>query len=135
MALDSPITCNPLYTGGCLQGEWCQWERWDSCSTTCGPGLEQWGRRCECPHPGPGGRYCPGLGSKREACNIQQCPGLCFAITMEHVPSGFWICNRKAKGICYTWELGCNEGYLRVDCILACIELAGWYYQVNCNHM
>ena len=56
----------------------------------------------------------------------------CFAISMEHVPRGFWTCNRRVDGICKTWELGC-EKVKRVDCILACIEYGGWYYQVKCN--
>ena len=82
MALDSPITCNPLYTGGCLQGEWCQWERWDSCSTTCGTGKEEWGRQCNCPAPGPGGMNCPGFHTKIEECHNQRCPGI----------NGGWLC-------------------------------------------
>ena len=51
---------------------------------------------------------------------------------MEHVPRGFWTCNRRVDGICKTWELGC-ETIERVDCILACIEYGGWYYQVKCS--
>ena len=56
-------------------GQWCGWNLVRGCSTTCGPGTQQWRRTCECPAPGRQGNDCPGLATKTEECNIRQCPG------------------------------------------------------------
>ena len=65
-----------------VHGQWCKWRLWGSCSTTCGPGTEQWGRQCNCPAPGPGGMNCPGFHTKIEECHNQRCPGI----------NGGWLC-------------------------------------------
>ena len=70
---------------------WCQWEPFGMCSTTCGPGIQDWTRRCECPPPGPGGMQCPGMPTKTEECKNLPC-------------GGCWICQSL---ICTTksWAL------------------------------
>ena len=52
---------------------WSEWKRWDSCSATCGRGLQEWRRRCNCIPPVPGGGHCPGFPTKKEDCN-NPCP-------------------------------------------------------------
>ena len=53
--------------------QWSEWKRWNSCSATCGPGLQEWRRRCDCIPPVPGGGHCPGFPTKKEDCN-NPCP-------------------------------------------------------------
>ena len=83
-------------TSACLvvvaEGKWCEWEPSAECSTTCGPGTQELRRKCDCPPPGPGGKDCPGPGTKTEGCNIKQCPGGCI-----NKLNRFLNCNNEYK--------------------------------------
>ena len=49
-------------------GQWCSWQVYGPCSTSFGPGVQGYRRKCGCPPPGPMGNDCPGLPIKREDC-------------------------------------------------------------------
>lgn len=46
----------------------------DSCSRTCGGGIQSATRECNSPVPANGGKYCIGNRIKYRSCNTQECP-------------------------------------------------------------
>ena len=47
---------------------WLSWERWTSCSRTCGGGIREQTRHCQ------GADGCRGKRRKTEACHTMRCP-------------------------------------------------------------
>ena len=47
---------------------WLSWERWTSCSRTCGGGIREQTRHCQ------GADGCRGKRRKTEACHTTRCP-------------------------------------------------------------
>ena len=58
-----------------VHGGWSCWGLWESCSTTCGEGIQARLRSCDMPLPANGGRKCPGMNSESRKCNTSPCPG------------------------------------------------------------
>merc|ERR1719412_709470 len=59
-------------------GQWCSWKAVGPCSTSFGPGVQAFRRRCDCPPPGPMGKHCPGLPIKTEDCGRKPIPWMFF---------------------------------------------------------
>ncbi|KAL8608110.1 hypothetical protein ACOMHN_016565 [Nucella lapillus] len=55
-------------------GEWGNWQKWSSCSVSCGAGQRQRQRPCDNPAPQPGGRPCHGDARQTEQCSSGPCP-------------------------------------------------------------
>ncbi|KAM4684567.1 LOW QUALITY PROTEIN: SCO-spondin-like [Amazona ochrocephala] len=67
-------TASPPCPSGACNCEWTPWGPWGGCSRSCGGGL-QLRLRAYTP-PGPGGRWCPDIGSastERRACGLRPC--------------------------------------------------------------
>ncbi|XP_057304151.1 uncharacterized protein LOC130641387 isoform X2 [Hydractinia symbiolongicarpus] len=61
------------FLGECLvDGGWCEWSTWNSCSKTCGLGDTTRARVCECP-PVNGGNPCQGPSEECKECNVSGC--------------------------------------------------------------
>ncbi|XP_053385659.1 uncharacterized protein LOC123538853 [Mercenaria mercenaria] len=58
----------------CRDGRWSNWERWSTCSLTCGGGIQTRSRSCTNPKPSVGGQYCTGDPLHVQSCNISRCP-------------------------------------------------------------
>ncbi|XP_049792512.1 A disintegrin and metalloproteinase with thrombospondin motifs 7-like [Schistocerca nitens] len=56
-----------------VAGGWGEWGEWQSCSRTCGGGVQASQRECDNPPPAHRGRYCVGLRRRYRVCNIQPC--------------------------------------------------------------
>ncbi|KAG8436526.1 hypothetical protein GDO86_007581 [Hymenochirus boettgeri] len=57
-----------------VHGEFSEWLPWQSCSVTCGQGVQQRIRRCDNPLPANGGLYCQGEDTERQSCKNKPCP-------------------------------------------------------------
>uniref|UniRef100_A0A182M1S6 GON domain-containing protein n=1 Tax=Anopheles culicifacies TaxID=139723 RepID=A0A182M1S6_9DIPT len=55
-------------------GGWSGWSSFDSCSRTCGGGIQKRTRECDSPKPKNGGKFCIGLRIEYRACNTHPCP-------------------------------------------------------------
>uniref|UniRef100_A0A1Y9IVM8 GON domain-containing protein n=1 Tax=Anopheles minimus TaxID=112268 RepID=A0A1Y9IVM8_9DIPT len=55
-------------------GGWSSWSSFDTCSRTCGGGIQKRTRECDSPKPKNGGKFCIGLRIEYRACNSQACP-------------------------------------------------------------
>ena len=58
-----------------MDGVWGAWEKWSSCTKTCGKGNKTRKRKCNNPAPLFGGQNCQGDDAEMEACNVKECPG------------------------------------------------------------
>ncbi|XP_068166004.1 hemicentin-1 [Antennarius striatus] len=58
-----------------VNGGYSAWGGWTSCSTTCGPGVQERIRSCDDPEPANGGRACSGPGVESRGCQAGLCPG------------------------------------------------------------
>lgn len=57
-----------------VNGGWGPWSPWDTCSATCGGGVQNRKRLCNSPLPKYGGKDCVGDGTATQLCNKQACP-------------------------------------------------------------
>ncbi|KAI5624997.1 thrombospondin-1 isoform X1 [Silurus asotus] len=92
--------CDKRFNGG-----WGPWSPWDSCSVTCGGGLQGRHRLCNSPVPKYGGKECIGDTKGTRLCNSQDCPidgclsNPCFAGSKcTSFPDGSWKCGECPLG-------------------------------------
>lgn len=57
-----------------VNGNWGPWSPWDTCSLTCGGGVQTRTRLCNGPAPKHGGKECVGDAKDSEMCNKKACP-------------------------------------------------------------
>ncbi|XP_039525325.1 thrombospondin-1-like [Pimephales promelas] len=88
-----------------VNGGWGPWSPWDSCSVTCGGGLQRRHRLCNSPAPKHGGKECLGDSKGSRMCNAQSCPvdgclsNPCFAgAKCTSFPDGSWKCGECPEG-------------------------------------
>ncbi|XP_060604031.1 thrombospondin-1-like [Ruditapes philippinarum] len=55
-------------------GGWSVWNKWNSCSVSCGRGVRIRSRSCTNPKPGIHGRSCVGDPVQQDTCNNTDCP-------------------------------------------------------------
>ncbi|KAL4223254.1 scavenger receptor [Mactra antiquata] len=74
-----PCIGNSTESQGCnmppcpVNGGWALWSAWDSCSHSCGIGLQGRTRHCSNPSPSHGGLQCQGNPTDVEACFLRSC--------------------------------------------------------------
>ncbi|XP_015201701.2 A disintegrin and metalloproteinase with thrombospondin motifs 14 isoform X1 [Lepisosteus oculatus] len=56
-------------------GSWGSWNKFGSCSRSCGGGVRSRSRQCNNPPPAYGGRDCPGSAFEYQICNTEECAG------------------------------------------------------------
>ncbi|XP_078687492.1 hemicentin-1-like isoform X2 [Branchiostoma floridae x Branchiostoma belcheri] len=56
-----------------VHGGFSPWQPWESCSTTCGEGVQTRRRRCDNPPPANNGHFCVGPHTESKTCNPRQC--------------------------------------------------------------
>lgn len=62
-----------------VNGGWGPWSPWDTCTVTCGRGVQYRKRLCSDPVPKYGGKDCVGDATMSQMCNNQSCPiGNCW---------------------------------------------------------
>ena len=75
------VVFNPKNILSIVNGNYTDWSKWTSCSTTCGVGVRTRNRTCTSPMPQFRGKSCEeqglGLPSEAEHCYLRQCGGLC----------------------------------------------------------
>nr|ADX36088.1 thrombospondin-1 [Ambystoma mexicanum] len=88
-----------------INGHWGPWSLWDTCTVTCGGGVQKRGRLCNNPAPQYGGKECQGDASEGQLCNKEDCPidgclsNPCFAGTKcTSFPDGSWKCGACPPG-------------------------------------
>ncbi|XP_060595417.1 uncharacterized protein LOC132749606 isoform X3 [Ruditapes philippinarum] len=79
---DETRTCNK---NQCADGGWSSWQRWGSCSVSCGGGIQSRLRACSNPRPSLLGRYCNGSPDETRTCNKRQCAELKVAFTAYYL--------------------------------------------------
>lgn len=57
-----------------VNGNWGPWSLWDTCTVTCGGGVQTRKRICNDPPPKHGGKECVGDSKATQLCNKQDCP-------------------------------------------------------------
>nr|DBA18217.1 TPA: hypothetical protein GDO54_016492 [Pyxicephalus adspersus] len=57
-----------------VHGGFSEWLPWQSCSVTCGQGVQKRKRLCDNPAPANGGLYCQGEESETRSCQNKPCP-------------------------------------------------------------
>ncbi|EPB74850.1 thrombospondin type 1 domain protein [Ancylostoma ceylanicum] len=57
-----------------VDGGWGEWRPWETCSRTCGGGVQRALRDCDSPKPANGGKYCVGQRERYRSCNVADCP-------------------------------------------------------------
>ncbi|XP_075038771.1 hemicentin-1 [Mixophyes fleayi] len=57
-----------------VHGGFSEWLPWQSCSVTCGQGVQKRMRLCDNPAPANGGLYCQGEESETRMCQNKHCP-------------------------------------------------------------
>ncbi|XP_073682628.1 thrombospondin-1 [Garra rufa] len=120
-----------------VNGGWGPWSPWDSCTVTCGGGLQRRHRLCDSPVPKYGGKECLGDSKGTRLCNSQSCPvdgclsNPCFAGTKcTSFPDGSWKCGECPVG--YTGDgLHCQDIDECKDVPDACFVLNGVHQCVN----
>ncbi|KAJ7989100.1 hypothetical protein DPEC_G00316030 [Dallia pectoralis] len=82
-----------------IPGGWGPWSLWDTCSVTCGGGLQTRQRLCNDPIPKYGGKDCQGDAKSSQLCAKQECPidgclsNPCFASSKcTSFDDGSWEC-------------------------------------------
>ncbi|XP_029456063.1 thrombospondin-1 [Rhinatrema bivittatum] len=88
-----------------IHGQWGPWSPWDSCTVTCGGGIQKRGRLCNDPEPRYGGKDCIGDILETQICNKEDCPidgclsNPCFVGTKcTSFPDGSWKCGACPSG-------------------------------------
>ncbi|XP_065833921.1 A disintegrin and metalloproteinase with thrombospondin motifs 15-like [Oscarella lobularis] len=57
-----------------VDGAWSSWSSYDTCTRTCGGGVQLSRRQCNNPRPQNGGRYCDGDSIRYKSCATKNCP-------------------------------------------------------------
>ncbi|XP_078498867.1 hemicentin-1 [Lissotriton helveticus] len=57
-----------------VHGGFSEWFEWQTCSVTCGHGVQKRSRRCNSPLPANGGRHCHGPDTESRDCQNKLCP-------------------------------------------------------------
>eukprot|EP00079_Xenopus_tropicalis_P024320 XP_012816895.1 PREDICTED: hemicentin-1 [Xenopus tropicalis] len=57
-----------------VHGGFSEWLPWQSCSVTCGQGIQRRIRLCDNPLPANGGNYCQGAETETRSCQNKLCP-------------------------------------------------------------
>uniref|UniRef100_A0A672FDK2 Thrombospondin-1-like n=1 Tax=Salarias fasciatus TaxID=181472 RepID=A0A672FDK2_SALFA len=88
-----------------INGNWGPWSPWDTCTTTCGGGVQTRKRLCNDPAPKFGGKECVGDAKGTQMCNKKACPidgclsNPCFAgAKCTSLPDGSWKCGKCPVG-------------------------------------
>uniref|UniRef100_A0A3P9LSN3 Thrombospondin-1 n=1 Tax=Oryzias latipes TaxID=8090 RepID=A0A3P9LSN3_ORYLA len=88
-----------------INGGWGPWSPWDTCSVTCGGGIQTRKRLCNDPVPKYGGKECIGDAAMPQICNKQECPidgclsSPCFPGTKcTSSPDGSFTCGKCPLG-------------------------------------
>uniref|UniRef100_A0AAQ4REW4 Thrombospondin-1 n=1 Tax=Gasterosteus aculeatus aculeatus TaxID=481459 RepID=A0AAQ4REW4_GASAC len=88
-----------------VNGGWGPWSPWDTCTVTCGGGVQTRKRLCSDPVPKYGGKDCVGDASLSQLCNKQDCPidgclsSPCFpGAKCASFPDGSFRCGRCPPG-------------------------------------
>ncbi|XP_027058955.1 A disintegrin and metalloproteinase with thrombospondin motifs adt-1-like isoform X3 [Pocillopora damicornis] len=76
----TPCTGNTQKIQACVRhpcavdGGWSVWSEWNSCSKSCGTGLQERSRNCTQPAPMHNGKPCEGEPWENRPCNVHACP-------------------------------------------------------------
>ncbi|XP_056282725.1 thrombospondin-1-like [Pseudoliparis swirei] len=88
-----------------INGGWGPWSPWDTCSVTCGGGVQTRKHLCSEPVPKYGGKDCVGDASVSQVCSKQDCPidgclsSPCFrGARCSSFPDGSFRCGRCPLG-------------------------------------
>ncbi|KAM7402898.1 hypothetical protein PAMA_003698 [Pampus argenteus] len=88
-----------------INGGWGPWSPWDTCTVTCGGGIQNRKRLCSDPVPKYGGKDCVGDAAMSQVCNKQDCPvdgclsNPCFPGTKcTSSPDGSFKCGKCPLG-------------------------------------
>jgi len=65
-----------------VDGKWGDYGDWETCSKTCGKGVQRRERSCDDPKPENGGKVCEGEDKEEQECNPQSCV-IEWCITVE----------------------------------------------------
>uniref|UniRef100_A0A4W3HUQ8 Thrombospondin 1 n=1 Tax=Callorhinchus milii TaxID=7868 RepID=A0A4W3HUQ8_CALMI len=116
-----------------FDGNWGIWSPWDSCTVTCGGGIQKRTRLCNSPAPKYGGKKCVGNTRETQPCSKLKCPidrclsNPCFAnVKCTSFPDGTWKCG------------DCPSGYrgngIKCEDINECKEVPDTCFIVNEDH-
>ncbi|XP_078262496.1 thrombospondin-1 [Rhinoraja longicauda] len=116
-----------------IDGRWGIWSPWNTCTVTCGGGIQESTRLCDSPAPKHGGKKCVGQPRKTQPCKKGGCPidgclsNPCFAQSKcTSVPSGSWKCGP------------CPPGYkgdgIHCEDINECVDVPDTCFQINGEH-
>uniref|UniRef100_A0A8C1NMD5 Thrombospondin-1 n=1 Tax=Cyprinus carpio TaxID=7962 RepID=A0A8C1NMD5_CYPCA len=114
-----------------INGGWGPWSPWDTCSATCGGGIQNRKRLCDNPVPMYGGKDCVGEAKASQLCNKQACPidgclsNPCFeGAQCTSFPDGSWKCGKCPTG--YTGNgINCKDINECKEVPDACFEFNG----------
>uniref|UniRef100_A0A673J0J1 Thrombospondin-1-like n=1 Tax=Sinocyclocheilus rhinocerous TaxID=307959 RepID=A0A673J0J1_9TELE len=114
-----------------INGGWGPWSPWDTCSATCGGGVQNRKRLCNNPVPVYGGKDCVGDAKANQLCNKQACPidgclsNPCFGgAQCTSFPDGSWKCGKCPTG--YTGNgINCKDINECKEVPDACFEFNG----------
>ncbi|OCT66417.1 hypothetical protein XELAEV_18042667mg [Xenopus laevis] len=88
-----------------INGQWGPWSLWDTCTVTCGGGMQKRERLCNNPKPQYEGKDCIGEPTDSQICNKQDCPidgclsNPCFAgVKCTSFIDGSWKCGSCPPG-------------------------------------
>ena len=71
-----------------VDGGFTDWSNWDTCSVTCGGGIQGRTRSCTNPAPQYGGASCVGDVSSEQNCNTEECPSMINFIKLNTTDEG-----------------------------------------------
>uniref|UniRef100_A0A673N7W2 Thrombospondin-1 n=1 Tax=Sinocyclocheilus rhinocerous TaxID=307959 RepID=A0A673N7W2_9TELE len=114
-----------------INGGWGPWSPWDTCSVTCGGGVQNRKRLCNNPVPMYDGKDCVGDAKASQICNKRACPidgclsNPCFeGAQCTSFPDGSWKCGKCPTG--YTGNgINCKDINECKEVPDACFEFNG----------
>ncbi|KAL0969159.1 hypothetical protein UPYG_G00223290 [Umbra pygmaea] len=116
-----------------INGGWGPWSLWDTCSLTCGGGIQTRQRLCNNPTPKYGGKECQGDANASQLCAKQDCPidgclsNPCFAGSRcTSFDDGSWTC-----GACPVGYTGDGINCMDID---ECQEVPDACFTLNGEH-